>query len=60
MTTTHPLREEAEKAYEDMTYADWKCWVADYADGGNMISLNANTDDEIMEMFVQEYIEVNG
>ena len=60
MKTEAELRAEAEEILENMTSEEWKLWKWEYADAGNDISENAHTAQEKEEMFIQEYIEVNG
>ena len=59
MNQIERLRKEAEEAWEDMDAADYKLWMYEYAESGNLISENANTSEEKEEMFIQEYIEAN-
>lgn len=60
MKTEAELRAEAEEILENMTAEEWKLWKWEYADAGNDISENAHTVEQKEEMFIQEYIEVNG
>jgi hypothetical protein len=53
------LRKEAEEEWDAMTASDYRLWVYEYAESGNLISENGNTSEEIEEMFIQEYVEVN-
>jgi magnesium-transporting ATPase (P-type) len=53
------LRKEAEEAWDAMSASDYRLWVYEYAESGNLISENANTSEEKEEMFIQEYVEVN-
>jgi magnesium-transporting ATPase (P-type) len=53
------LRKQAEEEWDEMTASDYRLWMYEYAESGNLISENANTSEEIEEMFIQEYVEVN-
>ena len=53
------LREEAEKEWDEMSYHDYKSWLYEYAEAGNLISENGNTSEQKKEMFIQEYVEYN-
>lgn len=52
------LRKEAQEVLEKMDWQDWKLWKQEYAEVGNRIS-DADTVEEMEEMFIEEYIDCN-